>query len=379
MSVRRFSLIPSLLALPSLTGCGDSGPPPVQPPSAASLMAVSERPGIPRDVLARAIDGLFDADAVGDTRALLVLRGGEVIAQRYGEGYGRHDRFIGWSMSTCLTGIMIGILVSDGRLRLDETAPVPAWQRSGYPRGEITLRQLLQMRSGLRQGGASHSVPDPREAATMLFLEGRDGMSAYAEAQPLAEDPGTTFDYSSIDAIILSDLAARVLTPSDDPDVRRRAVSDFLRTRLLDPAGMTSMAAEFDPVGTMIGSSMVHATARDWARLGEFLRHAGSVKCEQIVPRRWIEFMRRPSQRNPGFGAQLWLNSNRGQNDDGGGDVLFPGKAPSDLFACVGGQGHYLIGSPSQKLTVVRLGHTGEEAKLALRERLGDLVALFPR
>jgi hypothetical protein len=59
-------------------------------------------------------------------------------------------------MSKTVTAVMIGQLVADGRLRLNETAPVTAWQRSGDPRGEITLRQLLQPMPRL-----SHSRPFP--------------------------------------------------------------------------------------------------------------------------------------------------------------------------------------------------------------------------
>lgn len=168
MPTRRLPLILPLLALPALIGCGsgDRGPPPLEP---AALAAVAANPGVPREPLARAIDNLFADAEAGETRALLVLSGGRIVAERYGEGYGRESRLIGWSMSKTVTGVMVGQLVADGRLRLNETAPVPAWQRSGDPRGEITLRQLLQMRSGLRHteagvpayefGQGPHAVP----------------------------------------------------------------------------------------------------------------------------------------------------------------------------------------------------------------------------
>ncbi|MBV1916510.1 MAG: beta-lactamase family protein [Sphingomonadaceae bacterium] len=368
MVKRRLLHILPLLALPSLMACG-SNPAPAgpAPPSEASLSAISGETVVDHDDLARTIDSLFDEENVGETRALLVMRGGRIIAARYGEGYDSGTRFLGWSLSKCMTGITIGLLVSDGRLRRDESPPVPAWQRSGDARGEITLRQLLQMRSGLRH----EEETDP---ARMLFLDRRDNMARFAEAQPLESEPGRTFEYSSGTSIILSDIAARALTQSSDPVRRRKAVSKYLRTRLLDPAGMTSFVTEFDAAGTMIGSDMIHANARDWARLGEFLRNGGSVKGVQIIPRRWIEFMLAPSPRNPGYGAQIWLN--RPQSDEQ--IRLFPGKAPESLFGCIGQLGQYVIGSPAQKLTVVRLGHTLDSERPALRSRLGDLIALFP-
>jgi len=375
MRIRCLPLILSLLALPSLAACGsgNSASEPTPPPSNASLGAIKAESPADKVELARRIDRLFDAEAVGETRALLVLHGGRTVAERYGEGYGRDTRFIGWSMTKCVTGIMIGLLVSDGRLRRDESAPVEAWARPGDPRGDITLRQLLQMRSGLRNTENADPVylADP---ARMLFLEGRDNMARYAEAQPLEVEPGAKFEYSSATSVILSDIATRALTRSRDPARRRQAVATFLRTRLFDPAGMTSMAPEFDASGTFIGSSMLHGTARDWGKLGEFLRHGGSVRGAQIIPRRWIEFMQAPSPKNPGFGAHLWLN----RRYPDGSAQLFPESSPKSTFACIGHLGQYVIGSPDQKLTVVRLGHTPSEQRDELRRRLGDLVALFP-
>lgn len=363
-----------ILALACLAACGDSpGDSAPPPPSRESLAAIGSDPGAPRDELGRAIDRLFDAEAVGQTRALLVLHRGTIAAERYGDGFRQDARLLGWSLSNCVTAIMIGLLVSDGRLRLNESAPVPAWQRSGDPRGEITLRQLLQMRSGLRHtetGDTDHRT----DSARMLFLDGRDDMADYAEAQPLESEPGARFEYSSANAVILADLAARSLTSRKDPAIRRKLVAGYLRTRLLEPARVPGMTAEFDAAGTLIGSGMIHATARDWGKLGEFLRHGGSVSGAQVVPRRWIEFMRSPSPRNPGYGAQVWLN----RPHNAGRQELFPGKAPESLFACIGTLGQYVIVSPDQKITVVRLGHSADDQRDALRDRLGELVAIYP-
>ncbi len=373
MSTRRLSLILPLLAVPALLGCGsgDKGPPPLEP---AALAAVTAEPGVPREKLARAIDDLFGDKDAGETRALLVLSGGRIIAERYGEGFDRDSRLAGWSMAKTITGVMIGQLVADGRLRLNETAPVPAWQRSGDPRGEITLRQLLQMRSGLRHTEAGSPAYDSDEVR-MLFLDGRDDMAAYAEAQPLEAEPGQKFEYSSATTVILADIAAQALTDNRDPLFRRRAVRDYLYTRLLDPVGMRSAVIEFDAAGTLIGSSMIHATARDWGKFGEFLRNGGAVRGAQQVPRGWVDFMKTPSPRNPAYGAQLWLN----QPAASGSDMLFPDRAPKSVFACIGHLGQYIIVSPTQKLTLVRLGKTDAEGRARLRERLANIIGVFPR
>ena len=128
MSPRRLSLILPLLALPVLIGCGgasgDSAPPPLDQ---RALAAVVKQPGPPREALARAVDRLFTAEDMAETRAVLVLKNGRIVAERYAPGYHENTRFISWSMAKTITAVMIGQLVADGRLRLDESVPIPAW------------------------------------------------------------------------------------------------------------------------------------------------------------------------------------------------------------------------------------------------------------
>ena len=376
MPSRACSLILTVAMLPALAACGsgNSAPPPPPPLTAQALSAVAEKPGVSREKLAREIDALFTDAAAGETRALVVFSGGRIVAERYGAGYDKDTRLVGWSMSKTITAVMIGQLISDGRLKLDDSAPVAAWQRPGDPRGAITLRQLLQMRSGLRHTEAGDPAYESGEVR-MLFLEGRDNMAAWAEAEPLEAEPGKKFEYSSATTVILSDIATRALTGSADPGVRQRAVSDYLRTRLFEPTAMKSAVPEFDAAGTLIGSSLIHATARDWGRFGEFLRAGGTARGVQLVPRNWIEFMTSPSPRNPGYGAQTWLN--RPQPD--GRESLFPGRAPRSVFAALGHLGQYVIVSPEQKLTVVRLGKSTEPERAAVRDHLARIMALFPK
>ena len=365
-------LIAPLALVPALIACQQASAP--APLSPAALAAVTADPGkeVSRTDLAGRIDALFSAPEAGETRALLVLHDGQVVAERYGAGYDRQTRFISWSMAKSVTGVLIGMLVADGRLRLDDSVPIPLWQRPGDPRGEITLRQLLQMRSGLHHVEAG-DPPYQSDEVRMLFLDGRDNMARYAEAQPLADDAGRKWVYSTNTSVILADLAARVLAPGGNPDQRRRAVLDYLHTRLFDPVGMRSAVPEFDATGTMIGGSAIHATAPDWARFGEFLRHRGAAGGVQLVPRQWIDFMTTPSPRESQYGAQIWLN----RAATTGTPSLFPDRGPADLFACEGHLGQYVLVSPSRRLVVVRLGMTPEDQLHQVTSRLGDIVSLF--
>jgi CubicO group peptidase (beta-lactamase class C family) len=208
----------------------------------------------------------------------------------------------------------------------------------------------------------------------MMFLDGRDDMAGWAEAQPLESEPGSAFDYSTPTTMVLADIAARVLAPNGGANERQAAMADYLRARLAVPLGMDSLVAEYDRAGTMMGGSMIWASAPDWARFGEFLRHKGSVAGAQIVPRGWIEFMTAPSPRAPDYGAMTWLNRESG----GEREVLFPGQGPESLFAAVGHLGQYVLVSPTRKLVVVRLGKTDDADRPALVDALAEIVALYP-
>jgi len=367
-------LAPALLML---AGCG-AAVPAETPLTAEALSAVTADAGAPRDQLARQIDDLFTQPGLGETRAVVVMADGKLAAERYGPGYGPETRFVSWSMAKTVTAVLIGMLVADGKLSLDAPAPIPLWQRPGDPRAEITLRHLLQMRSGLRHT-ESGDPPYESSEVRMLFLDGRDNMAKWAEEQPLEAEPGKMFEYSSNTTVILADIAARALTTSDKPEARRKAVAEYLQVRLFAPLGMSSMVPEFDASGTLIGGSLMHATARDWAKLGEMLRRKGRAPGgEQLVPQRWVEAMVTPSPASPHYGLQTWLNRpipGRAPEDH----PLFPDRAPQSLFSLIGHMGQYVLVSPSQRVTMVRLGHSDAAERPPMLQQAADVLALYPQ
>ena len=321
-------------------------------------------------LLKDAIDPLFDGatgPAIGETRALLVLRDGQVIAERYAPGFGPDTRMLSWSLAKTVTGMLVGIMEGDGRVALDDPAPVAAWRQPGDPRAAITLRELMQMRSGLAH---VEQAPDKEKSDSLRMLvgPGAPDQAGYAEAKPLVHPAGSTFVYSSATTMILSSIATNLLTQSRDSEVRREAMTQFIKTRLAGPVGLSSLVAEYDESGTMLGGAMMHMTARDYARIGELLRNRGRVGERQIVPEQWIDFMTSPSPANAAYGGQLWLNRPGRPSD------LFPGEAPASIFGAVGYRGQFVIVSPAQRLTIVRLGVTNEEDMPALRHVMARLV-----
>ena len=372
---RTLRALPALAAFALLASCSQDGPPPIPPLEQDALEAVVVDPGVSREALARIVDGLFTAEGVGETRAVVVMYEGEVVAERYAEGFAAETRQAGWSLSKAVTAVLIGMLVSDGRLALDDPAPVERWARSGDPRGEITLRHLLQMRSGLRHQEMADPVYTSAEVR-MMFLEGRGDMAGWVEAQPLEFEPGSTFAYSTPTTTILADIATDVIAPGADPDGRQAAMAEYVDARIAVPLGMTTLVGEYDASGTLLGGSHFWASARDWARFGEFLRNGGLAGGTQVLPRGWVDFMRQPSPASPDYGGQIWLNRDSGVEDR---RVLFPEQGPESAFALVGYRGQYVIVSPEQRLTVVRLGASEGEQFPAVLDLLDDIFALYPR
>ncbi|MEM1195481.1 MAG: serine hydrolase [Pseudomonadota bacterium] len=381
MMYRRARSIAALAALPALSflsACGGADQPPLAPLTETAKAAVTDKAGAPRDELTREIDDLFSKPGLGETRAVLVMIDGQIAAERYSEGYDADTRFVSWSMAKTITAVAVGLLVADGRLSLDAPAPVAMWQRPGDPRAEITLEHLLQMRSGLDHTEAG-DPPYNSSEVRMLFLDGRGDMARWAKEQPLEAEPGERYEYSSNTTVILADIVARALTDSEDAETRRAAVASFLQERLFGPLSMTSMVPEFDASGTLIGGSLMHATARDYAKFGEFLRAGGQAPSgEQLVPSGWIERMLTPSPKSQFYGFQTWLNRPDAGRLEGEGHPLFPDRAPASLFAMIGHMGQYVLVSPQQKVTLVRLGHSTAAERPPMLQEAADVIALYP-
>ena len=331
---------------------------------AITVAATAAPSAPPQDALAPVF-----APASGDTRAALILRDGRVIEKRYAPGYSDANRFISWSMAKTVTAILVGALVTDGRLQLDAPAPIAAWRTAGDPRGRITLRHLLNMSSGLKHT----EVGDPIEASDtnqVEFVWGTDGMAAAAIAQPLEAQPGTKWEYSTLTADILAEIVTRTLTPSRDPRVRARAYTAFAQARLYGPAGITSAIMDFDGAGTQVGGSLIYMTLDDWGRFGQLLIDGRGPGGVQVIAPTWLDTMRRPAATTGQYGAQTWLN----RPPTPGQAVMYPG-APQSTVSAEGHLGQHVVVVPEAKLVVVRLGNTREDNIAANHRAIGRIIA----
>jgi CubicO group peptidase (beta-lactamase class C family) len=303
----------------------------------------------PDPAIEAAIDAAFrEVDPAGSgrarqTKAIVVAHQGRLIAERYADGYSASTPMISWSMAKSVLAAVVGIAVSDGRLALNESAPVPEWSADDDPRRAITLDQLLRMSSGLRFDETYGAIND---VSRMLFAEPDTG--AYAARSRLAAAPDTVWSYSSG----TSNLVARILRDNFGKDVTKFV--GYARERLFDPASITSAFFEHDASETPIGSSFVFMTPRDWARFGELHRNDGVWNGRRVLPEGWVRYVTTPTPRAPQgcYGAHWWLNA---------GDPSDPGERPwpslpADTYAARGYSGQWLLVIPSRELVVVRLG-----------------------
>ncbi|HEX8382176.1 MAG TPA: serine hydrolase [Sphingomonas sp.] len=317
------------------------------------------------------LDPFFAAEQ-GDTRAVLILDDGRVVARRYGPGYSDANRFISWSMNKTLTAMLVGALVADGRLRLDAPAPVAEWRGAGDARGEITLRHLLTMSSGLRHIEVGEPI-EHSDTNQVLFVGGTRDMAARAIARPLESRPGEKFEYSSLTSIILAEIVTRTLTPSRDPRTRAEAYRRFATARVLAPAGIRSAFLEFDGAGTQVGGSLLHMTLPDWGRFGTLLLDGRGLAGLPVVAPDWLAFMKTSAATNPGYGGQTWLNRARA-----GLTPMFPG-APATVASAEGHLGQHVTVSPDsgtgRGVVIVRLGNTRETGSRVGHRLIGRTLA----
>lgn len=335
-------------------------------------------PGVGTTALA-GIDRLFDQ--APETRAVALEIDGCRAATRFAEGYSPGDRFISWSMAKSVTAMLVGTLVADGRLGLDDPLPLAEWQGKGNPHRAISLRQMLNMESGVRHV----EVGDPVEKSDTnqaLFVTGTGAMAKAAFAEPVEVPPGSRWQYDTLTSVLLAELIARTLTDSRDPRVRAQAYREFAETRLFRPAGVTSAFLEFDGSGTQVGGSMIYMTLDDWVRMGRLLLDGKGPGGAQVIAPEWLAFMKTPAPHRAEYGGHVWLN-----HDVPGEHVsLFPGKGPDSTVAMDGHLGQLVIaaegpvGGTLHRVVLVRLGNTPDRSNSPLMQDLGDIVeAVIPR
>ena len=283
------------------------------------------------------------------TKAIVVVKDGRIVAERYADGYGVATPILGFSATKSVTSALTGILVRQGKLALEQPAPVAAWQSLDDPRHAITVDQLLRHTAGMALGSSLQaSLGAALEPVNrMKYLE--SDKASFAESVPLETPPGSAWNYHDGNSIILSHLI-RNAAGGHPADVLR-----FARTELFDPLGMRNVTLEFDGAGTPEGSTQMLASARDWARFGLLYLNDGVVGGKRILPEGWVQYSASPTPGGwVGYGAGFWTN----RGDSYGATYRIEQGWPRDAFFAKGTIGQYVIVIPSEHLVIARFGKT---------------------
>ncbi len=292
----------------------------------------------------KVVDDAFlepDVKRLRRTRAIVVIQDGTIVAEQYAPGIDADTRLPGWSVTKSVLNAMVGILVGEQRLSLTARALLPEWQPPDR-RAEITLEDLLRMRSGLKFSEVYSDFSS--DVIEMLFNQ--PDAAAYAARQPLIAAPGTRWSYASGTSNIVSRLVRQVVGDHEYQNWPRRA--------LFDPLGMPSAILEADASGTFVCSSFMLATARDWARFGQLFAQDGVWEGRRILPEGWVSFSTTATAQSAdgNYGAHWWLKL---ASEIGGGTAA-AARIPRDAFFAVGHEGQTLTVIPSRRLVVARLG-----------------------
>jgi len=346
---------------PSRASIEADGPVPVLLPEIAGAGVVDpDRPG-----LKQALDAAFAEPADGPqkrTHAIVILHDGRVVAERYAPGFGLDTPVHGWSATKSVNNALLGILVRQGKLKMDAPAPVAAWQGPGDPRRAITPDQMLRMESGLDLGNSlTASLSSAWDTASRTDFNEPDRAS-FAEGAELEATPGTKWNYANGNPAILARLI-RDNVGGHAVDVLR-----FARRELFGPLGMHHATLEIDSTGTPIAAAFLFATPREWTRFGMLFLNDGVVGSKRILPEGWVRYSTTPTpDAFVGYGAGWWIN----QGDSQGARFRRERGMPADAFMAQGIYGQTVVVVPSARLVIGRFGTTYD-----LRAAMEDIARL---
>ena len=251
--------------------------------------------------------------------ALVVQHGGEIVFERYGGGYDGVKPHALYSGTKSFWGVLASAAQDDGLLELDEPVArtIPAWNAGAKAR--VTLRELLQLTSGIGFGGLGASVP-PYETALAVELK---------------DAPGERFTYSGIPLQVFGAVLAAKLAP------RGATPHSYLRERILDPIGLAVARWRTLADGSHPLPTGAFLTAREWLKLGLLVRDRGVWQGLRVVGEAALDRCFVGSAANPRYGLGWWLSPLPAQPD-----VVYASGA--------GGQALYIV--PSADAVLAKFG-----------------------
>ena len=262
----------------------------------AFVRATPESQGISSDLFAALLREL-DASKDTDMHHFMALRHGKVICECNFAPYPKGMWHITHSMCKSITGMAIGMLIEEEKLKLDENIydifPDHINAFSKIFRPVITVENLLTMTSGVTFNESG-------------IVSGNDWLGSFLNASVNGK-PGTEFQYNSLNTYVLSAIVTKRTGET---------LTEYLTPRLFGPLGITKYYWETCPKGITKGGWGLFLCAEDMAKLGQLYLQRGKWNGQQLVSEYWIEIStaRHLKTQNDtyGYGYQLWMEQRPG-------------------------------------------------------------------
>ena len=290
------------------------------------------------------------AGPMGETRAVVIIHHGKLVAEAYRDGFGPETKQVSWSMAKSVTSALAGRAAELGLID-DIDAPMPTPFDAGDKRAEITWRQWLTMTDGLDYTEIGATGMADNDVIQMMYGPGRFDVLEYIKDEvPALHEPGTVWNYSTAAFHLIGHALQGLVT--DAPSAA--SFSNWFSRELSDPIGMDALI-EFDASENYLGGSLVWASARDFAKFGYLYLRDGVWDGERLLPEGWVDFSRAHPEgpKENVYGAGFWLTT-------GGADPVPSYQRrdapPWDSFAAEGHEGQTIFIVPSRDLVIVRLG-----------------------
>ena len=290
-------------------------------------------------------------------RSVLITINDKIVYERYHPLDNKDSILDTFSVSKSFVATVIGMLIDDGKLSLDQPAPIADWSNHNDPRSAITIRNLLHMSSGLTWK-EDYSAGDSSTIAMLRAPVASD----YAIALPLESKPGKLFEYNSGNSAILM----RIITDTLGGTPQTEA---YIKKRLLNPLGIKKVVYQRDSSNRIVGFMGVNMTARDQARFGLLYLRNGMWGKKKVISSDWVKFSSTPSPTFQGYAGHWWTHNLLGTN-----------ASPGD-FTALGYYGQYVIVSRSKRMVmVINTAFEGTPAEQSAKARnlAQTLYALFP-
>jgi len=230
------------------------------------------------------------------SNAFLILHQDKIILEKYWRGASKTSTSNSMSMAKTLIGLLIGIAIDKGQINSENDLAhiyLPEWKDD--ERSKITIKDLLQMQSGLRN---DDSVDNLNSDIIQMYV-GSDVEETVLDI-PSNIAPATEFDYNNANTQLLAIILERV---------SKTPIEEYLSKNIWQTVGANDAGWWLDDSDGMPKAfCCFFATARDWMRIGKLILDKGKWNNQQIVSEKWIDNMLNQSELEKDYGFQIWLN-----------------------------------------------------------------------